>query len=272
MKKSARSFAVLALASLLLTTGCDKLRARDQLNKGVQAYKAGQYEQAINHFQSAVKYDPTLGNARLYLATALMQQCVPGVDSPDNNRVCNQAVDEFKYQLSQDPKSTGAMKGIAALYFNMKKLDDAKEYHKKVIALQPSDAEAYYSVAVIDWTEAYKNDLEARSSVGMQHPEEPLKDKKACEELRDKNQDKVSEGLDYLNKALDNRKDYDDAMAYMNLLYRQKADIECGDPAAQKQDLDTAQHWVDETLKTRKLKEEKKQGPGGIVLDQEKKS
>jgi tetratricopeptide (TPR) repeat protein len=271
MKRGARLLAVLALGCIIfLATGCSKLRARDQLNKGVQAYRVGQYESAIQHFQNAIGLDPNLATARLYLATALAQQCVPGVDTPENMRVCNQAIDEFKHQLQVDPKSVNSLKGIASLYFNMKKLDDAKNYHKQVIELQPSDADPYYSIAVIDWTDAYKEDIAARNSVGMNKPDEPLKDKKACQELRSKNLDKVNEGIDYVNKALEQRKDYDDAMVYMNLLYRQKADIECGDPAAQKQDLDTAQQWVTKTLETRKLKEEKKQGPGGIVLEEKK--
>src|SRR5882672_7728479 len=88
MKSSLR---VLALASLglalLVTAGCDKLRARDQLNKGVQSYKSAKYEEAINHFQQAVALDPSLVNARLYLATAFAQQYIPGADTEDNNKM-----------------------------------------------------------------------------------------------------------------------------------------------------------------------------------------
>ena len=40
MKTSIRMLAMAALGlALLATTGCSKLRARDQLNKGVQSYK-----------------------------------------------------------------------------------------------------------------------------------------------------------------------------------------------------------------------------------------
>jgi hypothetical protein len=34
-------------AGLLLSVGCNKLKARDNLNKGVQAYKNARYEEAI---------------------------------------------------------------------------------------------------------------------------------------------------------------------------------------------------------------------------------
>jgi len=55
MNKSGRVLTVLAvLLALLSTVGCSKLRARDQLNKGVQAYKSAKYEDAIEHFKNAV--------------------------------------------------------------------------------------------------------------------------------------------------------------------------------------------------------------------------
>lgn len=280
MNRSGRFLVVLAIGASLTGVGCDRLRARDQLNKGVQSYRSAQYDSAIEHFKNAVNLDPNLAVARLYLATAYAQQCVPGVDTPENTRNCNQAIDEFKKQLEKNPGEVGSLKGIASLYFNMasgatkpedklKYLDQAKDYHSQVIKSDPSDPEAYYSVAVIDWTEAYKRRMDAKTAAGIK-ADEPVKDKKLCSELQGKNQQEVQDGIDNLNKALELRKDYDDAMAYLNLLYREKADLECGDPEARKQDIATADDWVKKTMETKKAKAEKQQGPGGIVLDQPK--
>ena len=61
---------VAAIAPLVILGGCDKLRARDKLNKGVEAYKAGQYDAAIEDFKDARELDPNLTNAQIYLATA----------------------------------------------------------------------------------------------------------------------------------------------------------------------------------------------------------
>jgi tetratricopeptide (TPR) repeat protein len=270
MNRSVRIVAVAAtLVALFSASGCDKLRARDQLNKGVQAYKGAKYDAAIQHFQNAVALDDKLSVARLYLATAYAQQCVPGVDTPDNLQMCNQAIEEFKKQLENDPNSVNSMKGIASLYFNMKKMDEAKDYHERVIKLDPNDPDEYYSIGVINWTQTYKVRMEARNKIGLK-PEEPIKDRKVCEEIKQQNQAKVDEGINSLNKALELRRDYDDAMAYLNLLYREKADIECGDPEARRADLATADDWVNKTMATKKAKAEKQQGPGGIVLDQPK--
>jgi tetratricopeptide (TPR) repeat protein len=98
-----------AAVALLASTGCAKLQARDHLNKGVQAYKNAKYEDAINHFQQAVALDPTLINARLYLATAFAQQYIPGADTPDNNKFGEEAIDQYKIVLDKDHKNINSI-------------------------------------------------------------------------------------------------------------------------------------------------------------------
>ena len=281
MNKNVRSLvpAVVALVLLSSSLGCDKLRARDQLNKGVEAYKSSHYEEAIDHFQQAVQLDPTLINARMYLATAYVSQFIPGVDSPDNVRTAQQAIDEYQKVIDANPardQKVNSAKGIAYLYLNMKKFDDAKKYYRMASDIDPNDAEPYYSVGVIDWTACYQPRMEERAKLGMK-PEEHLnpknKDqKKACDELKVKNGPAITEGIDSLNKAIQLREDYDDAMAYMNLMFREKADVECDDLAAREADLKTADGWVDKTLLTKKLKAEKAAAAttGGITMDSPK--
>jgi tetratricopeptide (TPR) repeat protein len=269
-RKPARLLALAAMMALLLaTTGCTKLRARDQLNKGVQAYKANKFEQAITHFQNSIQLDPSLNVAKLYLATACAAQYVPGGDSAENVRNAECALDNFKKVLETDPKNVLSLKGIASLYLNMKKFEEAKEWNRKAIEVDPSDQDNYYSVAVIDWTQSYVPRTEARLKAGLTDPATPLaKDKKLCEELRTANMDKVEEGIQMLNKSLDIKKDYDDAMAYMNLLYRERADYQCTDPAAREADLKSADEWVEKAKTTRQAKADKAKEQHGIVLEQ----
>jgi tetratricopeptide (TPR) repeat protein len=270
MKTTIRVLGAIALGALLLSaTACNKLRARDQLNKGVQSYKNTRYEEAIDHFQRAVSLDSSLINARLYLATAYAQQYIPGADTEDNNKMAQQAIDQYKAVLERDKKNINSVKGIAYLYLQMKKFEDAKSYYRKGTELDPNDPEVYYSVGVIDWTESYQPRMEERAKLGLR-PEEPLKDKKVCASLKQKSWDSIQDGIDSLNKALQIRPDYDDAMAYMNLLYREKADLECDDPAARAADLKTADEWVDKTLAVKKQKAEKQPGAQGITMDQNK--
>lgn len=270
MKVSLRTLALMAVAALALSNaGCDKLRARDQLNKGVASYKNARYEQAIEHFKNAVGLDPTLQNAKLYLAAAYVAQYIPGVDSPENLQNANGAIAQYKDVLAQDPKNVNSMKGIAGLSLQMKKFDDAKNYYRKAIDLDPNDPEAYYSIGVIDWTIAFQSRMEERAKIGLR-ADEPLKDKKLCAKLRETGTPAIQDGIDNLNKALSLRQDYDDAMAYMNLMYREKADRECDQPEQRAADLKAADEWVDKAMAAKKAKAAKASGPNGITLDQSK--
>ena len=147
----------------------------------------------------------------------------------------------------------------------MKKFDEAKQFYRKATELDPNDPEPYYSVAVIDWTQSYQPRMEERAKLGLK-PEEPLKDKKVCASLKQRNSQYIQDGIDDLNKALQLRPDYDDAMAYMNLLYREKADLECDNPAARAADLKIADEWVDKTMATKKARAEKQPGAQGITM------
>ncbi len=154
--------AALLCTMSFLSTGCNKLKARDQLNKGVNAFKTARYEEAIDHFQQAVALDPSLPMARLYLATAYSQQVVPNLQTPDNLKNAQLAIQNFQTVLDKEPNNVNALKGIAALYLNTQNFDQAKAYQNKVIAVDPNDATAYYTIGVIDWTLAYKNAIPVR--------------------------------------------------------------------------------------------------------------
>src|SRR5580698_5819912 len=260
--------AAVLVAMMVSLTGCDRLKARDQLNKGVEAFKAGKYEEAITHFQNAERLDPKLPTAKAFLATALAQNVVPGLTTPDNLKTAQQAIDTFQEVLAADPTDVNSLKGVASLYFNIKKLDEAKAWQKKVLAIDPKDPEAAYTVGVIDWTQAHENLLKMNGNNDDGAGNVKLLVKKNCTDIQQQNGPLVEEGMKYLNQALENRPNYEEAMDYLNLIYRRKADVDCGNAAAVKADVDTANDWSHKAMGTRKENEAKKdKGQGGITLD-----
>jgi tetratricopeptide (TPR) repeat protein len=264
------ALAVVLAGMVLSMSGCNRLAARDQLNKGVDSYKAGKYEEAIGHFQRATELDPTLPMAKSYLATALSQNIVPGLDTPENIKTANQAISIFQDVLSKNPSDVNSLKQIAGIYFNIKKLDEAKDWQKKVLAVEPKDPEAAYTIGVIDWTQAHENVLKALVPAGVNDDGEgnSKAPKKVMDQIKEENSPLVEEALQYLNQAVANRANYDDAMAYLNLVYRRKADVDFGNPAAVKDDIAQAENWRTKAMGTRKANEEKKdKGPGGITMD-----
>jgi tetratricopeptide (TPR) repeat protein len=261
---------VLAVAGLaVLAVNCNQLKARDQVNKGVQAFKNAQYPEAVENFKRAVVLDPTFVSARQYLAVAYMLQYIPGADSPENNKMADAAREQFMKVLDQDPKNTTSMSYLASLYLNQKKWAEARQWNEKLVAVDPNNADAYYSLGFITWSEWFPEYGTARANLGMR-PDDPgpIKDKKVREELKAKYMPMIQSGLQALDKALQINPEYDDAMAYENLLIREAADLTDSKDEYEKQ-IKIADNWMQKALDTKKRKAEKKasQGGGGIVSD-----
>jgi tetratricopeptide (TPR) repeat protein len=258
--------ATVVLAAVGAGAGCSKLRARDQLNKGVQAYKNAQFDVAIEDFKNARELDPTLTNAQLYLAAAYANQYIPGAPSPENIRNAQSAIDVYNQILQQDPNNLSAIDGIGSLLYNMgttpfdeSKLKQSLSYHQKHIQLSPNDPEPYYWVGVIDWALAYRANRDMRDDYNRTaNPKKQIKENdplpdKLRTEFTDKDGSIVDEGVTNLQKAITLKPDYDDAMAYLNLLYRQKADMETT-KEAREDDLKKADQLVEQVkaIKQRK--------------------
>jgi tetratricopeptide (TPR) repeat protein len=256
-------------AMALSSVGCQQLKSRDQLNKGVQAFKSAQYPEAVEHFKTAVELEPDFSVARLYLATAYMQQYIPGAQSPENNQMAQAAHDQFMLVLEKTPTDKVAIASIASLYLNQGKWDDAKQWYGKLIGVDPNNADAYYSLGFIAWSQWYPELGKAKAALGMKQEDPgPIKDKKVKEELKAKYLPIVDAGLAALDKSLSIKPDYDDAMAYENLLIRERADLMDSKDEYEKQ-IKIADDWFNKTVATRKDKAEKKgKNTGGIVADQ----
>jgi tetratricopeptide (TPR) repeat protein len=257
---------LLAVAVLGLG-GCDKLKARDQLNRGIQSFKAGQTEAAIENFKQATELDPNLLMAKLYLGTAYQSSYIPGAPSDENQRMGTQALAEYQEVLNVDPNNLDAIDRVGALLnsmatvpFSVDKLNESKTYWQKHISLSPNDADPYYWIGVIDWKLAFNSNMAARSAYNhipgnykkQVHDDQPMpgeiRDKFAAEQAKT-----VDEGLEALKKATELRQDYDDAIAYLSLMDRQKADMTAS-PAERDELLKTADTLMDQVKQIKQKK------------------
>lgn len=246
---------LLALASSTLAFAQDTSAAQE-IRAGILAYQFSNYQGAAEHFQAALKIDPTSTQARVLLANSYAQQYIPGDESAANTELATQAIGEFKTVLKDDPTDQQRYRStvsIASLSLNLKRWDDAREYYMKAIELNPDDAHNYFSMAVIDWTLAYPPRVKLRDEMHLSESE-MISDPAACASLRTQSQHYVEDGIESLEKALQLQPDDDDAMAYMNLLYRERAEYECDQPDARKADLKAADEWVDKAMAAKKAK------------------
>jgi tetratricopeptide (TPR) repeat protein len=275
MRSKQIAAAALVCCSALLVSGCTKLKARDSLGAGVRDFKSGQFSAAADKFKEACDLDPEWNTPRLYLAMSYMSQWIPGSDSPENKRYAQSAMEQFDKVLAANPTEQDkqiATTSIASIYFNEKDFDKAVEWNKKLIAIKPDSKEAYYTLGVIAWTKWVQEDLKARADMKMKREDPgPLKDKKVKEELKAKWMPVLDEGVQDMNKALQIDPTYDDAMAYMNLLIRYRADLLDTTDEWKKQS-EVADDWVNKSMEAKRINQEKKEkaAQGQMKADSEK--
>ena len=271
--KSAHVTGGIALLMLLAgTTGCSKLKARDQLTKGIQEFKAGHYETATNYFQNAVQLDPSYPNGYSYLATAYAYQVQPNNNTPQNVAIADKALAEFNALLQRKPDDVDSWRQIAAIDRSIMNYDKSRQDELKVLQLDPQDPEANYSVGVIDWQKADKNatDLLKANKITDDRNGNSKIPPKLCAQLATENAPLLDSAEKYLDRATELRANYDDAMQYLNLDWRRKADIECTNDAARKADIAKADDYVHRAMGAAKANEAQKENTASGGIDMSK--
>jgi tetratricopeptide (TPR) repeat protein len=276
MRKSILTVAVLALA--MAGVGCNQLKSRAQLNEGSKAFKNAQFPQAVEHFKQAVELQPDFTSARLYLAVAYMQQYIPNSESPDNVKNADEAEKQFNNVLKAEPDNKTAIQYMASLMLGEKKLDEAEKWNKRMLQVDPNSADAYYSLGFIAWSKWYPayataiHDLKLKLEDPGPIPTKDKKDKALKDDLKAKWQPVIDGGLADLDKCLQIDAYRDDAMAYENLLIREKA-VLVDDRAEYDKQVAIANAWIDKALAAKKAVAEKKAAAAaknGITTEEQK--
>jgi len=246
---SSRKLYVMTIAVVLtvfMASGCtfyNKLKARDHLNKGVQAYEAKDYVTADEHFTQSIQLDPELLHAWLYKATTYRVQVIPNVYTEDNKKRATDAIKAFQDVLKKDDKNINAIASIASLYTDpLQDHEKAEEWHRTRLRINPKDPEPLYGIAVMDFGTVNEKTGQTGENVENLSPEE----KAQLNEQADA-------GIAALKQALEIKPEYTDAMQYLNLLYREKAKLT--------EDKAEKQRWLREadTLAIEGLKLQRKQ-------------
>ena len=253
-------FWLLALFILVFGTVCiaqdeAKVSARNAVNEGVQAFRQAQYEDAIQRFEQAVTLDPDFVLARMYLAATYLQVFEPGVDTPDNVIRATKALDQYSEILRSNPNDVESLKGVAYLKLQLNNFDGARQAYAKAIALEPNDPELLYAAGVANWSMASSQITSEKAKLDAES-EYSLILSESCPDVRAKTLTMVDSGIAMLNKAISLRKDYVDAMMYMEMLYRLRADLECDNRKSYHADMKQSEEWSDRAAAARKRQAE----------------
>ena len=241
------------LITLLLFFSSDSLvaqphqqprEAQEQVELGQQASRNAHYEEAIQHFQRALAIDKDFCWAQLSLGSTFAAEYVPHRESEYNFAKAKQAFEHYQAAMKCDPAlNAAALQGMAYLNVLMEQPAEGRDLYCQLLKIQDKYREPYYAIAMCDLEEATANTTSEKTRLNV-NPGESMSDSPACPALRKKNLPLVEDGLQMLSEAmwLHTAEGGGDQVA-ASALYLQRAEIECGDPAARKEDEKNAAYW-----------------------------
>ncbi len=139
----------------------DKLNAFFHNALGFALFRAGQYEEAEDHYLVAINLNPEPEwTATVCRAVALIYS--------DIQKKNEKAIRMYRQSLSLYPDCADTYSALGDLYFDMEDYDKAVENYTKAISLNPSDAYVYNKFATALWQKdfveeaiiAYKNAID----------------------------------------------------------------------------------------------------------------
>jgi len=164
MKLSQTRIALAFLAVLVATSsGCgvvNRIRAKNQLNEAARSYREGRFAEAEQHSREAAALDPNNKTAPMFIARTIHAQYRPGVQSPENVAIAQQAIEAYQQILAKNPQDDEAYKAIAYLYESTKEYDKLRQWisarANSGTAEPEKRAEAYVVLASKDWDCSFK--------------------------------------------------------------------------------------------------------------------
>jgi beta-lactamase regulating signal transducer with metallopeptidase domain len=246
----ATAFSALAVCAVIASGVALTARAQSALQarmkEAVDAYNRGDFKTAIGQFTSAAALEPANPNPKLFLANALMRDFYAQEGAPDT-RLLTAARRQYEEVLARDARNRQAVAGMTTIAMDGKQFREAREWAEKLAAIDPNDKTAWYTMGVLDWAMVFPEYQRAKQAAGGKQEDYRIPDANLRKSLRDEYLPRVVEGKRMLVKALALDPQYDQAMAYLNLLLR----IESGmwdDPALAEALIAKADAWVGKAL------------------------
>jgi tetratricopeptide (TPR) repeat protein len=255
--RPAQSVVVLVIAAVALG-GCQKLQARMELKKGNQLYKNETYREALEQFQKGLELDPSATFAWRSVGLTAMALYRPGVETEENQQYAEIAIDAFKRYVRAYPHDEKAEEYLDTMLINAGRYDEALARLKAQPAGKPGVHQAIVTVLsragrydeALAWAqrpEAGKLDPQVFYAIGVacwdKSYNDPMLDSVARGRV-------VDTGLAATKRALELKPDYFEAMAYYNLLFREKAKLET-DPEKAAEWTKLADEWMQKAIALR---------------------
>jgi tetratricopeptide (TPR) repeat protein len=221
-------------------------------------------EQELRLLEEAARAAPLEPVPHLALATAYLERYKPD-NSPEHEQFADKAERELRTVLQMQPDNLQAMQHLANLFFTRSAakgdvadkrplLDESVYWNERILSRQPDNTIAHYSLGVIAWTRFFPEWAKARAKLQMK-PDQPGPLASAADraELRAQYGSMLDAGIRSLERAIEIDPKYDDALAYLNLLYRERADLQ-DSQEAYKRDVEIADKLVQRALELKRAR------------------
>jgi len=264
-----RAVGVLAAATLMLATGCHKFEARVHLKQGNVLYESEAYKNALEEFQKGLEIDPAATFAWRSVGLSAMALHRPGVEGEENKQYADTAIDAFTKYLKDYPKDTKVEEYLTTVLINDNRFDEALARLDKDSQADPSNKDLDRAIVTTLLKAGRVEDAYARASKpGKEDPQLLYSIGVACWGMSygDPTLDPVKRvqvvdmGLEAMEKSIELDPDFFDAMAYFNLLYREKAKLATTFEEADRLNKE-ADVWLKKALELRE--KQKDAGVGG---------
>lgn len=236
MKKAACLIGALTVS--LFSLGCEKIQARSEIKEGNNAYSREEYAPALQHYTLARKLDPSFSELGRMVGYCHIGLYVPDDKTPANEAHADAAINELSAYLKKEPDDRIARDALINTYLNANRTSQAIQYFLTYLRDHPGDLESVKSVATLyakqgDFNESL-NWYEKITLLDSKNPESfyifgvVLYEKVAKAPPADDAEKMalIERGKAALQRAIDMKPDYFEAMAYLNLLWRQQAVID----------------------------------------------
>ena len=261
-----------ALFLLTLATGCSSLNEHIAMKDAAKAYKAGRFAEAATFYKQALAFNPNRAENWKYLGFCYWQLIEPGSKQPKDVEATTNALEAFGKYLDvlkrEGQKDDQIQDYIINLYVNQNRLEDgirfyeaalkenpndprllqtlsmmyakkgdstkSLEYSEKKAALTPNDPSGYLYIGALCWNRSYnKEDADAQRAVI------------------------VDRGMKALDTALKLDPNNFNGHLFVNLLYRQKAEL-AKNAAANEKDRKKAKEYLAQADEFLKLADQEK--------------
>ena len=234
---------VLLGALALAQPGCDSVKVRYYMNEGNKAYKGQKYEEAIGLYKQVLSVVPNDWDASYQIAVSYLAMYHPNSTHPKDLEYAEKAIVGLEKLFALKAPDTATLDKVRGFYIGLlqaaNKIDMAIAFYETLVAkepsnglyaaqlaglyakkpdfvnalkwfgrraqLEPSNKEAWYTIGVLCWERSAKGGL----LVSDQERQDQL----------------IPDGMKALEKAISLDPDYFDSLVYINLLYRQKAEL-----------------------------------------------